>query len=104
MKIIKAISRLRYCLLFFLLRRALSRAIRALRRAQHIFNENSVSAGRIAHQHVRDSADKLAVLNDRGAAHECGQEGTTKFNRDLTVESINRLKLKQQVPFLKSFP
>ena len=51
-----------------------------------------------------DSTDELAVLNDRAAAHECGQEGTTKFNRDLTVESINRLKLKQQVPFLKSFP
>ena len=55
------------------LRRILLCAIRALRRAQHIFNENSVSAGRIAHQHVRDSADKLAVLNDGAAAQECGQ-------------------------------
>ena len=38
------------------------------------------------------------------ARQECGQNRTTEFNRDLTIESINRLKLKQQVPFLKSFP
>ena len=37
-------------------------------RAQHIFNEDPVAASGIAHQHVRDSADKLAVLNDGAAA------------------------------------
>ena len=71
---------------------------------QHIFNEYAVAGGGIIDKHVCHRSHQLAVLNDRGARHECGQEGTTKFNRDLTVESINRLKLKQQVPFLKSFP
>ena len=86
---------------------------------QHILNENSVACGGGVDQHVvwpysaslrckfatqTLRADELAVLDNRASAHECGQEGTTKFNRDLTVESINRLKLKQQVPFLKSFP
>lgn len=27
-----------------------------------------------------DRADELAVLNDGGAAHVCGQEGTTAFH------------------------
>ena len=71
---------------------------------KHIFNEDAIPRCGIADQHVRDRAHKVSVLDDRRARHECGQEGTTKFNRDLTVESINRLKLKQQVPFLKSFP
>ena len=75
-----------------------------LRCIQHIFDEDSVAGCGIVDEHMRYRSHELAVLDDRAAAHECGQEGTTKFNRDLTVESINRLKLKQQVPFLKSFP
>ena len=71
---------------------------------KHILKEDVVARGRIVDQHMGDSTHVLAVLNDRATRQGCGQEGTTKFNRDLTVESINRLKLKQQVPFLKSFP
>ena len=71
---------------------------------QHILNEYTIPRGGIVDEDVGDSSHELAVLYDGRATHECGQEGTTKFNRDLTVESINRLKLKQQVPFLKSFP
>ena len=71
---------------------------------EHILNEDAVARGGISDHHVSNRSHELAVLNDGRAAHECGQEGTIKFNRDLTVESINHLKLKQQVPFLKSFP
>jgi hypothetical protein len=31
---------------------------------------------------VRDRADKPPVLNDRRAAHECVQVGTTHFNEN----------------------
>ena len=50
---------------------------------EHIFEEDSISRCRIVDQHVRHRADQLAVLNNRRAAHECGQEGTTKFNGNL---------------------
>jgi len=46
-----------------------SRSLRqgSLRRAEHILNENAVAGGGIVDEHVRDRADRLAVLND-GAA------------------------------------
>ena len=47
---------------------------------EHIFKEDAVSRGGIVDQDVGDGSDKLAVLNDGRAAHECGQEGTTNFN------------------------
>ena len=65
-----------------------------LTRAQHIFNKYSVSLGRLSYHYVRDSTDKLAVLDNRTAAHECGQEGTTIINQNLIIESIHRLKSK----------
>ena len=34
---------------------------------QHIFNENAISRGGVIDEHVRHSADELAVLNDRRA-------------------------------------
>ena len=52
---------------FFVLPRKVSHLI------QHIFYENAVSRCRIVDQHVGHRADKLAVLDDRRAAHECGQ-------------------------------
>ena len=67
---------------------------RHLRGVQHILNENTVSRGGIIDQYVRDRSDELAVLNDRRARHECGQEGTTIINRNLIIESIHRLKSK----------
>ena len=48
---------------------------------EHIFEKDSISRCRIVDQHVRHRADDLIVLNDGGAAHECGQEGTTVFYR-----------------------
>ena len=51
-----------------------------LRGIQHIFNENAVPHGGIVYHNVGYSTDELAVLNDRAARHECGQEGTTHFN------------------------
>lgn len=52
---------------------------------EHIFDENAVAAGGVADEDVGDGADDLSVLNDRGAAHECGQAGTTLFCKLLTV-------------------
>ena len=46
---------------------------------QHIFNENAVAARGVVDHDVRYRADELAVLDDGGAGHECGQERTTKF-------------------------
>ena len=40
---------------------------------EHILNENSVARGGIVDENVGDSSDKLAVLNDGRAGHECGQ-------------------------------
>ena len=40
---------------------------------QHIFNKNPVPRGGIADEHVGHRADEVPVLNDRAAAHECGQ-------------------------------
>ena len=50
-----------------------------LARIQHIFDEDAVAACGIIDQHVRDSTYELAVLDNGAAAHECGQERTTKF-------------------------
>ena len=47
---------------------------------QHILNENAVPCGGVVYKHVGDRSDKLAVLNNGAAAHECGQEGTTAFH------------------------
>ena len=44
-----------------------------LRCGEHIFNKNAVAFRGVAHHNVRDRADELAVLNDGGAGHECGQ-------------------------------
>ena len=57
-----------------------------LRRVQHILNENSVPRCRIVYHNVRDRADELAVLDNGAAAHECGQEGTTVFNKKFTTK------------------
>ena len=46
---------------------------------QHILNEDPVPRRGIADQHVGHGAHELAVLDDGGAAHECGQVGTTLF-------------------------
>ena len=73
------------------LRRSLHRH---LWRIKHILNEDAVSRGGIVYEDVRYRADEFAVLNDRRAAHECGQEGTTIINRNLIIESIHRLKSK----------
>ena len=40
---------------------------------EHVFNKNTVAAGWVADHDVGDGADELAVLDDRRAAHECGQ-------------------------------
>ena len=53
-----------------LLRRPLHRH---LCRVQHILNENSVTRGGIVDENVCYRAHELAVLNDGGACHECGQ-------------------------------
>ena len=42
---------------------------------------------------MSDCADKLAVLDNGRATHECGQEGTTHFYNFLTVS----------IPFVKKF-
>ena len=47
---------------------------------EHIFYEYAVSLRWICYEHVRNRADKLAVLNDWRATQECGQERTTLFN------------------------
>ena len=46
---------------------------------QHVFHKDPVAHGGIVDQHVGDCSHDLAVLDDRRAAHECGQEGTTIF-------------------------
>jgi hypothetical protein len=50
-----------------------------LRRVQHILDENAVSRSGIVYHYVRYRSDELAVLDDRRARHECGQDRTTKF-------------------------
>ena len=52
-------------------------------RIQHILNKDTVDRGGVVDHHVRDRSHRLAVLNDGGARHECGQAGTTAFNKKL---------------------
>ena len=52
---------------------------------EHIFDKNSVSRGRVIDQHVGDCSHQLAVLDDRAAAHECVQVGTTVFYKKFTT-------------------
>ena len=61
---------------------------------EHILDKDTVANGGIVDQDVRHRAHDLAVLNDRAAAHECVQVGTTIINRNLIIESIHRLKSK----------
>ena len=58
------------------------------RRFQHIFNEDPRPSRRVVHHPMSDRAYNLAVLNDRRAAHECGQEGTTIFNKKFIFATI----------------
>ena len=55
-------------------------------RIQHILNENSIPRGGIIYKNVRYSSHELAVLDDGASAHECGQEGTTVFNKKFTTK------------------
>ena len=48
---------------------------------QHILYKYSIPLGWLGYHHMGDSSDELAVLNDGAAAHECGQVGTTVFNK-----------------------
>ena len=45
----------------------------AVCRREHILDEYSVAGCGVVDHNVRDGADELAVLDDRRAAHECGQ-------------------------------
>jgi len=47
---------------------------------EHILQNDPVSRGGIVDEDMRHGSDDLAVLNDRRAAHECGQVGTTVFH------------------------
>ena len=53
---------------------------------EHVFNKNPVAAGGVADHHMSDCTDELAVLHDGRATHECGQEGTTVFNKKFTTK------------------
>ena len=63
----------------------------ALRRAQHIFYENSIPLGWICHHHVCNCADKLAVLYNRAARHsadDAAREGDKRWVGDLDLEGL----------------
>ena len=47
---------------------------------QHIFDEDPVPRGGIIYQNMGHSADELAVLEDRGAGHECVKCRTKLFS------------------------
>ena len=46
---------------------------------QHVFGKDAVARGGVVDQHVGDRSHNLVVLNDGGAAQECGQYRTTIF-------------------------
>ena len=43
---------------------------RLFRRMQHVFDKNAIPSGGGVDEHMGHRADQLAILNDRGAAHE----------------------------------
>ena len=57
---------------------------------EHIFGEDPVSHGGVTDHHVCDGSHELAVLNNRRARHECGQEGTTVFYK-IFIKLAHRL-------------
>ena len=60
-----------------------------LRRIHHILNEYPVPRRRVVDENVGHRSDQLAVLNDGGARHECGQVGTTVFYGLFTIASVD---------------
>jgi len=71
-----------------------------LRGARHILNENAVSRGGIVDQHVGDGTNQLAVPDDRRAAHECGQVGTTKSFKKMFLNLCAKVVVNGQMKFL----
>ena len=50
---------------------------------QHIFNKNSVSRGGVVDKHVSDSANELAVQNDRAARHTLNDTARFVYERGI---------------------
>lgn len=48
---------------------------------QHIFHKDAVASCQGVNHHMHHDSDELSVLNDARAARECGQAGTTVFNK-----------------------
>ena len=67
---------------------------------QHIFGENAVARGGFVDEHMRYRSDELAVLDDGGARHECGQVGTTiLYSFQIDIEGVQEKKVKIFMPF-----
>ncbi len=49
-------------------------------RIQHIFNKDSISSIWLIYQNMSNGADEFAVLDDRGAGHECVKCRTKLFS------------------------
>ena len=72
------------CFNFEVLRRLWSSLLAC--RGKHVFYKNTVALGGVCYQDVGDGSDEFTVLNDGAATHECGQEGTTVFNKKFTTK------------------
>ena len=73
-----------------------------LARIQHILNKNSITLRRVCHHYVSNRTDKLSVLYDGAATHECGQEGTTQINGKF-IKSMPRRVASAYIFMLPSF-
>ena len=71
-------------------------------RVEHILNENSIPRSGVVNEHMGNGTYKLAVLNDRAARHECGQVGTTVFNKKFifALVLLGRFPLKSMLVLL----
>ena len=59
---------------------------------EHIFDENAVAAGGVAHKDVGHRADELAVLNNGAAAHFCVNIGTTNEKNAVSLYTQKAVK------------
>ena len=76
-------------------------------RIQHILYKNSVAHGWVIDEDMGHRADEFAVLDDRGAGHECVKVDTTRFLSDflpiITSKCLLGLKNEQVLTHKSSF-
>ena len=58
---------------------------------EHVLDKYPISRGGIVDEDVGHGSHQLAVLNDGGAGHECGQQRATTIHKVFTQYASSRI-------------